>query len=73
MPDPPCAEEELEKRGKELKRPERKLGGVLSAYRKGVGCASEGAIWLFGTMKKRTDRLVGTRQPPEKTGAVLCV
>lgn len=40
-------EEELEKRGKELKRPERKLGGVLSAYRKGVGCASEGAIWLF--------------------------
>ena len=40
-------EEELEKRRKELKRPERKLGGVLSAYRRGVGCASEGAIWLF--------------------------
>lgn len=40
-------EEELEKRRKELKRPERKLGGVLSAYRRGVGCASEGAIWLY--------------------------
>jgi len=40
-------EEELEKRRKELKRPERRLGGVLSAYRRGVGSASEGAIWLF--------------------------
>lgn len=40
-------EEELEKRKSGLKRPEQKLGGVLAAYRKGVGSASEGALWLF--------------------------
>lgn len=40
-------EEELEKRRREFKRPEKKLAGVLAAYRKGVGSASEGALWLF--------------------------
>lgn len=40
-------EEELAKRAREVRRPERKLGGVLAAYRKGVGCASEGALWLY--------------------------
>lgn len=40
-------EKELEKRKVAWKCPERKLSGVLSAYRKGVGSASEGALWLF--------------------------
>ena len=38
---------ELSRRRAAWKRPVRKLGGVLAAYRKGVGCASEGALWLF--------------------------
>jgi dihydroxy-acid dehydratase len=40
-------EQELDRRRKAVKRPMRPLAGVLSAYRKGVGCASEGALWLF--------------------------
>ena len=38
---------ELSRRRAAWKRPVRKLSGVLAAYRKGVGCASEGALWLF--------------------------
>ena len=40
-------EAELEKRKAEVKRPERKLSGVLAAYRAGVGGADKGAIWLY--------------------------
>lgn len=41
------SEADLEERRALLKRPDRKVGGVLAAYRKGVGCASQGALWLF--------------------------
>lgn len=39
--------EELEKRKAAVKRPDQKLKGVLAAYRKGVGGAEKGAVWLF--------------------------
>ncbi|MDR3563447.1 MAG: dihydroxy-acid dehydratase [Negativicutes bacterium] len=39
--------EELERRKAEVKRPVRKLSGVLAAYRAGVGGAEEGAVWLY--------------------------
>jgi dihydroxy-acid dehydratase len=41
------SDEELEKRRKNFKSPEKKAAGILSAYRKGVGSAEEGALWLF--------------------------
>lgn len=42
------SQEELEQRQAELKRPEKKLKGVLAAYRNGVGGAEKGAVWLYG-------------------------
>jgi dihydroxy-acid dehydratase len=41
------SDEELEKRRKNFKRPEKKATGILSTYRKGVGGAEEGALWLY--------------------------
>ena len=38
---------EQEQRRARLKRPQRKLSGVLAAYRAGVGGAEEGAVWLY--------------------------
>jgi dihydroxy-acid dehydratase len=38
---------ELEQRKKDIHRPERKLTGVLAAYREGVNGAEEGAMWLY--------------------------
>ena len=38
---------EQEQRRARLKRPQRKLSGVLAAYRAGVGGAEEGALWLY--------------------------
>jgi dihydroxy-acid dehydratase len=38
---------ELEQRKKDIHRPERKLTGVLAAYRAGVSGAEEGAMWLY--------------------------
>jgi dihydroxy-acid dehydratase len=39
--------EELEQRKAEVKKPVRKLNGVLAAYRAGVGGADQGALWLY--------------------------
>jgi len=39
--------QELERRKGEVRRPERKLSGVLAAYRAGVGGAEQGAVWLY--------------------------
>ena len=41
------SEEELEKRKKEMKRPEHRAPGILNAYRNGVGGAEDGALWLY--------------------------
>jgi len=41
------APEELEQRKAEIKKPVRKLKGVLAAYRDGVGGAEKGAVWLY--------------------------
>lgn len=41
------SDEELERRKVEVKRPVRKLSGVLSAYRSGVTGAEQGAVWLY--------------------------
>jgi dihydroxy-acid dehydratase len=40
-------DEELEGRRKSWVRPDRPLKGVLSAYRKEVGGAETGAVWLY--------------------------
>ena len=42
------SDEELERRRKEFRRPEKPLKGVLNAYRKSVAGAEHGAIWLLG-------------------------
>jgi dihydroxy-acid dehydratase len=39
--------EEMEKRKTAVRRPEKKLSGILSAYRAGVGGAEQGALWLY--------------------------
>ena len=41
------AEDELAKRRSQVVRPERKLKGVLAAYRAGVSGAEQGAVWLY--------------------------
>jgi len=41
-------DEELAERKKRARPPERPVTGILSAYRAGVGSASEGALWLMG-------------------------
>jgi dihydroxy-acid dehydratase len=38
---------DLEQRKAEVRKPERKLSGVLAAYRAGVGGAEQGAVWLY--------------------------
>ena len=38
---------ELAKRQEQVGRPDRKLHGVLAAYRAGVGGAEKGAVWLY--------------------------
>lgn len=40
------SDEELESRRKEIKKPERKINGILSSYVKTVKGANEGALWL---------------------------
>ena len=39
--------EELERRKSNIHPPERKLSGVLAAYRSGVSGAEKGAVWLY--------------------------
>lgn len=39
--------EELEKRKDQVKRPVRKVSGMLAAYRAGVGGAEQGAVWMY--------------------------
>ena len=41
------APEELERRRAEVKRPARRLNGVLAAYRAGVSGAEQGAVWMY--------------------------
>lgn len=42
------SDEELTERKKHIRRPEdHEVSGVLNAYRKSVGAASEGAVWLM--------------------------
>lgn len=42
------SDEELTERKKHIRRPEdHEVSGVLNAYRKAVGAASEGAVWLM--------------------------
>jgi dihydroxy-acid dehydratase len=41
------SDEELEARKATVKRPVRKLNGVLAAYRAGVSGAEEGAVWMY--------------------------
>jgi dihydroxy-acid dehydratase len=41
------APQELERRRTELKRPVRRLSGVLAAYRAGVSGAEQGAVWMY--------------------------
>ncbi len=41
------SDEELERRRKNWKRPDRPLKGVLAAYRAGVAGAEQGAVWLY--------------------------
>ncbi|MCR4431155.1 MAG: dihydroxy-acid dehydratase [Tepidanaerobacteraceae bacterium] len=41
------SQEELELRKKNIRIPERKLKGILAAYRAGVGGAEQGAPWLY--------------------------
>ncbi len=40
-------EAELALRRQTIRKPERKLNGVLAAYRNGVGGAEQGAVWLY--------------------------
>ena len=42
------SDEELERRLREVKRPEKPASGVLNAYRAGVRGAETGALWLMG-------------------------
>jgi len=39
--------EELQERKANVKKPERRIKGVLAAYRDGVGGAEKGAVWLY--------------------------
>lgn len=39
--------EELERRRSSVQRPERRLSGLLAAYRAGVAGAEQGAVWLY--------------------------
>ncbi len=39
--------EEIEKRLKDVKKPERQVTGALKAYRSGVAGSEEGAVWLY--------------------------
>ena len=41
------AAQELERRKTQVKRPVRRLTGVLAAYRAGVSGAEQGAVWLY--------------------------
>ena len=41
------SEQELEARKAAIQRPQRKLSGVLAAYRAGVSGAEKGAVWLY--------------------------
>lgn len=41
------SQEELQRREKQVMRPERKVSGALAAYRAGVGRSNEGAVWLY--------------------------
>lgn len=40
-------DEVLEERKKHVQKPNRPLKGVLSAYRRGVSGADEGAVWMY--------------------------
>lgn len=41
------SDDELELRKKSIQRPERRLNGILAAYRNGVSGAEQGAVWLY--------------------------